>query len=156
MDRPLSQLESHVLARIAHEGPITAYRIRQLFASSPTEALSSSTGSIYPVVRRLERWGLVESSSVGADLRGTRDLVCTPAGRRRVRDWLESLEGACLLPEDPLRTKALFLDQLDATDRREWLEAVLDASRTKLAEVEAFARERTDADRSRPSCWPSL
>jgi DNA-binding PadR family transcriptional regulator len=138
----LSHLENHVLARIAQDGPMTAYRVRQLFASSPTESLSSSTGSIYPAIRRLERSGLLEASSLLDDGRGTRQLVCTAEGRRQVRVWLESQDGAGFLAEDPLRTKALFLGQLTAARRRKWLDRALHACRRKLAEVEAFARDR--------------
>ncbi len=132
-----SLLENLVLARIERDGPITAYRVRALIEASPTDALSSSTGSIYPLLRRLQARGLLERGAA-RDGRGTRLLSVTEAGSVQVLRWLLSDDGARHLAEDPLRTKASFVGRLTPAQRRRWLRAALRASEEKLAQIEAF------------------
>jgi len=135
--RDTSLLENLTLARIDRDGPITAYRVRALFEASPTDTLSSSTGSIYPIIRRLEARGLIESEPTD-DGRGTHLLRATPEGRAQVRRWLLCEDGSRHLAEDPLRTKASFVGRLTPTQRRRWLEQAISASTEKLQQIETF------------------
>lgn len=144
-----SLLENLVLARIDRDGPITAYRVRALFAASPTDALSASTGSIYPLLERLERRGLV-ARGPHADGRGTRLLTITAAGAGQVQRWLLSDADLGHLPVDPLRTRASFLGKLSAPRLRAWLRKALRASEKKLAQVEHFFRTEALPE---SDCW---
>ena len=141
VQRESSLLENLVLARVDRDGPITAYRVRALFEASPTDSLSSSTGSIYPILRRLEQRGLIERGPK-SDGRGTRLLKATEAGAAQVLRWLLSDTGSRHLAEDPLRTKASFVGRLTPASRRKWLRRAIAASTAKLEQVEEFFRRQ--------------
>jgi DNA-binding PadR family transcriptional regulator len=107
----MTELEACVLAVLWQQGPITAYQLRKRFERSPTSSWRASTGSIYPLIKRLHRRGLVQMSEVAADGRGTRLLLASEAGKARVTDWLTVLPSWIGDPtEDPIRTRLLFLD----------------------------------------------
>ena len=76
--RELSELEYVVLGVVRQEAPCTPYVIRQVFAHSPSSYWSGSAGAIYPLVRRLERRGLLESTERRRGSRTSREcrLVC--------------------------------------------------------------------------------
>jgi DNA-binding PadR family transcriptional regulator len=110
----MTELEACVLAVVCQQGPITAYQLRKRFERSPTSSWRASTGSIYPLIKRLHRQGLVRMSEVPADGRGTKLLVASEAGRARVREWLTVLPPWIGDPtEDPIRTRLLFLDLME-------------------------------------------
>src|SRR4051812_8987838 len=58
----INQLDAVVAGVIWRDGPITAYRIREVFKQSLSPAWSSSAGTIYPTVGRLIRGGLVAAT----------------------------------------------------------------------------------------------
>jgi DNA-binding PadR family transcriptional regulator len=110
----MTELEACVLAVLWQEGPITAYQLRKRFERSPTSSWRASTGSIYPLIKRLHRLGLVEMNQVAADGRGTKLLVASGTGKARVKDWLTALPSWIGDPtEDPIRTRLLFLDLME-------------------------------------------
>jgi DNA-binding PadR family transcriptional regulator len=59
----MTELKFTILAIVARDGPLSAYDIRKIFARSLTSTWSSSTGSIYPSIRRLQNIGHLASSS---------------------------------------------------------------------------------------------
>ena len=86
----LTELDFCVLGVIWECGPLSAYRVRARFEQSNTAAWSSSSGSIYPSIRRLVRAGLAMAGS-RQDERGTRHVGITAKGRERLRAWLVDL-----------------------------------------------------------------
>lgn len=138
--QPLTELECHALAHLDRSGPMSGYRLRCLFASSPTDTIAASAGGIYPLLRRLERRGLL-AAQPASDGRGTRLLTCTAAGRAAVRRWLRDPRPASVLAEDGLRSRTYFIDRLEPRQRIDWLRQSLARCRSKLEAVREFQHQ---------------
>jgi len=74
----------YVLLCEIRKEPRGGYVLRRLFETTPLGIFSSSPGSIYPALRRLEDQGLIRAIGAG---RGGRFEI-TPAGRDIVEAWL--------------------------------------------------------------------
>ena len=129
----LSHHESHVLALILKWQPTTAYFVRKALVRGPASTFSDSPGSVYAIVERLRRRGLVEARKDEGDGRGTEFLTCSDAGREAVRDWIRAVEPVDLLPEDPWRTRMAHADALTPDERLAWLLALRDAAEGQAA-----------------------
>lgn len=122
-----TELESCVLGAIWLRGPCSAYAIRREFAQSTSSFWSASSGSIYPVIKRLKALKLVSAVSDPSDGRGTHDLVATASGVRVLRSWVRDLPDWTGKPGlDPVRARMNFLavletraDRLDFVRRAE-------------------------------------
>jgi DNA-binding PadR family transcriptional regulator len=146
-----TELDYCVLAVIGRNGPLSTYAVRQHFAGSITRAWSSSTGSIYPAIKRLAAAGMVRATET-KDQRGTRMIAITATGKQAIHKWLLSVgpaEGSAT--SDPIRTRAQFLDELGAGEQMQFFErsikatnAAIDRFKEKLATVD---RDERDPDR---------
>jgi DNA-binding PadR family transcriptional regulator len=140
--RPLTELESCVLAVIWRNAPCSAYVVQKVFAASLTPEWSSSAGSIYPVLRRLLALALVahEQEAWG---RSTKAVYRpTGEGEAAVRQWISELGAAALTaPPDPVRTRAFFLDALSPAARLDALRAALQATETALTGARRSVQE---------------
>ena len=135
--RRLSELEGAVLSLIWRDGPMTGYAVRSVFGASPTGAYGFSTGSIYPLIKRLQRDGLIATSPRPDDARGTHELSLTPTGKRAVRTWLKKADEQVLaLPADPVRLRVLFMGLLSESERQDWLQRAEEGLRNALDTVE--------------------
>ena len=131
-DERLSELESCVLAVIGRDGPCTRYHVMRIFAGSQTLRWSSTAGSIYPLVARMTKRGLVTK------VPGSRaEIVLTELGRRMVDDWLvsgaEKLGGPI---DDPIRTRSYFLGHLEERAQALAVHRWREATRMEIAEGE--------------------
>lgn len=126
-DRALTELEGAALGVVLRDGPCTSYAVKELFRASPSDFWSGSAGSIYPLMQRLEKRGLVASEQGSTGRRGRRDYRITAAGRRAFNRWLTDAERAAGMGFDPLRTRLVFFDQLSQKARGRFHEAVLAA-----------------------------
>lgn len=148
--RQLSELECFTLGLVWKYGPCTAYTLRQKLQSSPSTQWSGSAGAIYPLVRRLERGGLLKSRSAGRGKRASQEYIILPRGEVALRHWI----GPPLPPEaltvshDPLRSRARFLAALAPGQRRAWIDAALESLREVTARIRAW--EAANADDSDP------
>lgn len=140
----LTNSEGYVLARIERDAPVTAYELRMSFAGSPVAALSSSAGTIYPIVRRLRARDFITAEAIDGDRRGTERLSCTVQGKAVLKQWLKSFSDADLLLEDPLRTRFMFMSGLARQERIAWLRSVRAALRNKAQELEDYCGELVD------------
>jgi DNA-binding PadR family transcriptional regulator len=66
----------------------TGYGLRQVFEKTPMGNYSSSPGSIYPALRRLERNGLVKGERVPGKGRDRRLYRPTAAAKSALRRWM--------------------------------------------------------------------
>lgn len=124
-----SDLEGFVLGLVWQFGPVSPYEVRQIMLDSPSTQWSASTGAIYPLMRKLERTGLVKGRSERKGKRASRSYTATTAGVARLRAWLGpplSREAVSVV-YDPLRTRARFLGVLRPDQRGEWITAALSA-----------------------------
>lgn len=136
----LTELEAHVLAQIAVNGPLTAYDVLKVLARSPVSTLSGSTGAIYPIVKRLRSRGLITSTPVAGAGRRTETLACTEDGQAAAALWVSKVNDADLLPHDPLRSKVLFFSLLTKPQQMKFLIEAGRALDDKLDRIAEYAR----------------
>ena len=139
----LSDNEGTLLALVLRAGPLTAYQIARVYEESPVSNFNTSKGKIYPLIRRLRERGLIASTPVDGDARGTEQLSCTDRGRAAVRDWVKEVRPTHLLLEDPLRTKVQSFDLLSRDERIRWIVDLKAELLKKLEEVEEYGRQVT-------------
>ncbi len=137
--RPRSELEGFVLGLTWQLGPASPYEVRRRMLESPSTQWSGSAGAIYPLMRRLERAGLLASRAERAGKRKRRVYTVTPKGLAALRAWVGPPLGkdAVTVAHDPLRSRARFLAALPPSQRQEWI----DAARGVLDEVERSVRD---------------
>ena len=140
--KSLTELECCVLGVVWREGPCTAYDLRKIFERSLTTSWRASTGSIYPLVRKLEKMGLVTVVAVGASKRNSRSITITKAGLSKVRNWV------CDVPDwigeplaDPIRTRFYFLQTIAKPKREAVLEEWMSLTRAAIEAVEMEIRK---------------
>ena len=123
MARNHSELEGFVLGLVWQLGPASAYEIRRHMQTSPSTQWSASAGSIYPLMRRLERAGLLKSRERSGGGRGGREYTITAKGQSALREWVGPPLGAAVVTvaHDPLRSRARFLGALPREARLEWI-----------------------------------
>lgn len=146
----LTELDSCILAVIWRGGPTSAYGVRAHFAGSRTVSWSSSTGTIYPAIRRLRQAGLLEAAAP-AGPRKSELLSLTGKGRTALEGWLTNVTPELGSPTaDPIRTRVHFLTALDKRARKRVLEEYRVATRSAIASTEAAlaAPATTAVDRS--------
>ncbi len=141
----LTDLEGVVLGLIRRNEPCTPYLVRKALQASPTAHFSDSAGSIYPLIRRLEKQGLLASEEQTTGDRRSRACSCTKAGLDALSAWLSDLgEPEALMAMDPLRTRMAFLDALPPGRRADFLRDARAAIEAQLALIDAF--EETDVE----------
>lgn len=136
-DRPLTELESCVLGVVWQRGPCTAYTVRREFTTSNSSHWSSSAGSIYPVLARLEALGLIEAEEASWGAGSKKQYRATDAGIASLKAWigppLPAWTGAATF--DPVRTRMYFLAALPPAKRRRFVE---EAERLTRAELDRY------------------
>jgi DNA-binding PadR family transcriptional regulator len=154
MDARLTELESCTLSAIRHQQPCSTYAVRQMFAESPTPDWRGGAGSIYPVVERLMRLGLVEAEADEEDRRHRKSLRVTSAGERAIVNWITALEPwTAKSTPDPLRTRVGFLGQLASdAERSAFFDSAESLTRQAMLDLRALAEtERAAGDRDHVS-----
>ena len=140
----LSELESAVLGVFWRRGPCSAYVVQKNF--QPISAgWSASPGALYPLIRRLERLGLIAPEQTARRGKRTiRTYVLTAAGRAALERWILSPpEWAALPSADPIRTRAFFLDALPRAQRRAF---VVEAEKRTSEALAAFEADSAAMD----------
>jgi DNA-binding PadR family transcriptional regulator len=140
--RRRSELECFVLGLAWQLGPASPYEVRRHMQESPSTQWSGSAGAIYPLMRRLERAGLLTSHAERDGKRRRREYRITPKGLNALRAWIGPPLGpeAVTVAHDPIRSRARFLAALPPARRREWLAA----ARAALDQVERLVRAWSD------------
>jgi DNA-binding PadR family transcriptional regulator len=132
-----------LIALVARGEPITAYQIAKIYEGSPVSNFNTSTGKIYPIIKRLKEAEYLKAQLVKNDARGTEQLVTTKKGREALRSWIKEIRPAHLLPEDPLRTKVQSFELLSREERIEWICELKLRLLEKLQLVEEYGREKS-------------
>ena len=140
----LTELECCILGVIWREGPMSAYGVRAEFAGSSTVSWSSSTGTVYPAIRRLRDAGLLDAAAP-AGPRKSELLSLTADGRAALERWLTNVTpdlGASTA--DPIRTRVHFLAALNTAERKQVLDEYRAATRAAIEQLEAHAAKAAD------------
>ena len=119
-DLSLTHAEAMALMTAYRFGPLTTYRLRRLYAEAPVASFSNSTGTVYPVVRRLTARGLIDAQPVEGSRRGAETLACTDIGRRALKAWVMSLGKEEAILTDTARSKLSCFTLLTPAERVEW------------------------------------
>jgi DNA-binding PadR family transcriptional regulator len=138
----LTELEECTVGLVWRDGPMTAYEIARTFATSLSSYWSGSAGAIYPMVKGLQRRGLIKGKRSGRRML----FEVTPGGLRAIRDWLRppfapSVGGPTF---DPVRTRLFFLGALP---RSQW-KSVIDGAVDVVSGELARANEKRKSDLS--------
>lgn len=142
--RPLTILELTLLG-LAAQQPRSGYDFKSIFESTALRQFSSSPGSIYPALKRLETAGFLASrlcESTGD--RARRVYEPTRTGRTQLRAWLETDPSADELRQDPrlpiLRLSLCGSIDLSPAKAVRFLERLEDAAREYAEEVAEVRR----------------
>lgn len=133
----LTHLEGHVLALIWRWQPTTAYFVRNSLERGLATTISSSPGSVYPIIERLKSRGLVDGVLTETDKRNREQLSCTELGSDAVRSWVSTVEPPDLLPEDPWRSRMAFADCLSSREQVAWLRSIRSATEGQLKIIQS-------------------
>jgi DNA-binding PadR family transcriptional regulator len=149
MQATSSEIEGCVLALAWAEGPMTPYAIRTEFLNSPNPQWSGSAGTIYPLVRRLEKRGWIRSQVRRTGKRKGNQILVTAAGLRILRRWLRVplQDWVAGVPPDPLRTRVRFLGALSPSEQRAFVREALrrTAEHRRIVEQDCKSKESQDA-----------
>lgn len=146
----LTELDNCILGVIWRDGPTSAYGVRAHFARSTTPTWSSSTGTVYPSIRRLRDAGYLKAASPTGP-RKSELLSLTPKGRQALGEWLKTVAAPLgASTADPIRTRVHFLAALAPEARAKVLEDYRAVTRAAIDELEADAAQtpRSAAERS--------
>jgi DNA-binding PadR family transcriptional regulator len=139
----LTDNEGTLLALVARGEPITAYQISKIYEGSPVSNFNTSTGKIYPIIKRLKDADYLRARLVKGDARGTEQVLTTKRGQEALRSWIKEIRPSHLLPEDPLRTKVQSFDLLSRKERIEWISELKMSLLEKLEKVEEYGRGKS-------------
>jgi len=138
----------HTILGLLLAGPQTGYDLKRAFDSSLGFFAGASFGSIYPVLRRLAREGLVRMKTEIQDGRPNRKVYrLTPKGRRV---FLQAAADELVLSpyRNEFLTRLFFFSELPAARRRGILEeyrAYLEDRLRTVRGLQPEVRERADA-----------
>lgn len=136
------ELEHCVLSVIWQIQPCTAYQVRRAFQNSLTASWRASTGSIYPLLRKLVANGFVIQTSVAGDRRRSRALKVSALGARSLQSWLQDSANWINEPvADPVRTRSYVLPMLSEEQARELVGCWTEATRAALTEIDRRLEE---------------
>lgn len=141
--RKPTTLELAILGLLCEE-PRTGYAVRRVFETTPMAYYSSSPGSIYPALRRLERGRLVAARKAPSGRgRDPRTWAATAAGRRVLLGWAASQvtrDDAVRRP-DELMLRFAFVPLAGTASVRRFLSAYRREMRAARAEIAAYLRD---------------
>ena len=144
----LTELEHAVLGVVSRRGPCSAYAVQANF-ELVSAGWSASPGSVYPLVGKLCRLGLLSRREESWGARGKSLYAITSDGRRELERWLAEVpDWLGRPPADAIRTRAFFLDALpDDAGRLAYVERAAAVTRAALDRLER-GLATADADTS--------
>ena len=146
--RTLSELEGVCLGIVYKQQPCTAYHVRSELKQAPSSHWQASAGSLYPLLARLEKDGLVETSLDDDDGRGRKLLKITATGRKELRNWVLAGSDQTHISSvtDPVRSRTFFLQILAAPKRRKYLHELVKQMQAHHLETKAHLEKISERD----------
>lgn len=146
----------YIILGLLHREKLTGYGVRKVFETTPMRRHSSSPGTIYPALRRLQKFGLIEQVLVEKENQKPKKYFhLTPEGERRLGAWLhlpieeEDIEKR--LPE--LFLRFVFMENVVSLKKRiQFLESFKKEIERYVLRLEQFR----DATRNKMSLHGSL
>jgi DNA-binding PadR family transcriptional regulator len=113
MDKNNSLL-GFALLGLLHQGPMSGYDLRKVFASTAMGSFSDSPGAIYPALARLEARGLIRGTvEASSSLRKRKLFKLTPKGLTAFKGWVKRpvLRDDVIRHLGDLMLRFAFMDQ---------------------------------------------
>lgn len=83
-------------------GPMSGYEIKRLISISTSLFYNASYGSIYPTLKKMEEFGLVQSNEVVENGRFKKIYALTSEGQQEFMEWLENPPRPIVIKNDML------------------------------------------------------
>lgn len=149
---PYSELEYLILAMVG-EGVNSGYAMRKEMNRMRGGRWSAESGSVYRVLRRLQKDGLVnEARKVGVPNRERTEYELTPQGEAMLNSWLtfppDRAEMAFLV--DPLRTRCYFLFRLKPVEQIRVVKTWMQESKAFIQDLQRDVEAISAKDASGP------
>jgi len=140
-EKKLTTLE-YALLGIVGMSPLTGYDVHKVFATTPLAHFSSSPGAIYPALRRLAHYGLLEARlDTTKEARPRRVYSLTKSGESVLEAWLhqpvtreELIRGAGA----PILRFSLAGDRLNRAEILDYLESYQKVVAAYVEELYAY------------------
>ncbi len=126
-----------MLGAVWRWGPLTPYALRKMARESRSPHLSSSAGSVYGLVERLDRSGLIEGEAFTQGEREGVEYRITPEGKRSLRAWIKAPGCATGALTDPVRSRVQIIGALPTRERKPALRRIREELERDLQAVEA-------------------
>ena len=125
---------------------MTGYDIKQMMVTRTSNFIDASFGSIYPMLKRLEKVGLITFAEIAAGNRLKKMYTITPQGREHFMEWLQT---PCTFSPFNLEflEKLFFYKHLkknDAILNIELFRGTVQDAMEKLSEIERTTRDGMD------------
>jgi DNA-binding PadR family transcriptional regulator len=155
---PYSELEYLILAMVG-EGISSGYAMRKEMNRMRGGRWSAESGSVYRVLRRLEKDDLLrEARRVGVPNRERTEYELTPQGEALLHSWLtfppDRSELAFLV--DPVRTRSYFLGRLKPSEQLRVVKSWLQESKQFVADLQRDLEGNPAADPLRNAAYYNL
>ncbi len=145
MSKDLTELEAVVLGWIRLRQPVTPYAVRRALEDSPNGHFSGSAGAVYPLMRRLERRGLLRSVEANSGKRPARAYRITREGTAALRHWLDlPMDPSEMFNHDPIRVRWIVLATMPRKAWGPWFERAEACVREQLRQAEAYREQVRD------------
>lgn len=129
----ITELEGVILGIVWSRQPCSSYVVLSRFSHSPSWRWSSSTGAIYPAIRRLRARGLLIARSASTGNRRSELLVLSDAGRSVLSDWICALtEDMGSAGPDPICMRVAYLGSIEPKARMAFIDRAEDVTRSRL------------------------
>jgi DNA-binding PadR family transcriptional regulator len=112
----------YLIMGLLMNGEKSGYDIKKIFELSPTPFVSSSCGSIYPAIKRLEKEGVLEKRLIMQEDKPNKNILSiTSKGIEVFTEWLKKPADLkeFTMGNDPFSQKFLFFSYLNESDVKE-------------------------------------
>lgn len=123
--------------------PMSGYEIRKVFETTAMGNYSSSPGSIYPAIKKLEKAALINHIQVSGYRNG--QFQITELGRVAIKEWLLMPFDRQFLSKksEVLLLRFAFMDHLVSHDEKVWfLRLFIDVTNEYLSELQGFYEQQ--------------
>lgn len=133
-----------ILGIVWSRQPCSPYVVLSRFRRSPSWRWSSSTGAIYPAIRRLKSRGLLDHRGANTGNRKSELLSLSSSGDAMLREWISNLtEEMGSAGADPICMRVAYLASLKPQARIQFIDRAEEVTQSRLE----LAREyRGDAE----------
>lgn len=140
-DKILSTNVDYLIMGLLMNGDKSGYDIKKIIELSPVPSISSSCGSIYPAIKKLEKEEILEKHLIVQDGKPNKHLLLlTSKGKRTFIEWLSApipTENFSM-SDDSFNQKFLFFSYLNENEVKVHCSEQIRATNTFIESIERF------------------